>query len=207
MSAPVHHIRLLPLLTILLALASLGLPLSARQTAPSRPFAVAELFLELNDTDGDFGIHGAIDGGTWTSLEVDGPQDRHLLAIVSKGRLRSQGLTQLAFESAEPTFEELDPATFFRRFPEGLYEIEAIAQRGGTYESNVRLSHVLAAPPEATVSGQPAAENCDAPDLPEVGGAVVIDGIRSPSRTPRSAKRARSPSRATSSSCSRAPPS
>ena len=98
-----------------------------------------------------------------------------MLAIVSKGRLRSQGLTQLAFESAEPSFEELDPADFFRRFPEGVYEIEALAQGGGTFESKVRLSHVLAAPAEATVSGLPTAESCDAAELPEVAGPVVID--------------------------------
>ena len=159
MSASVHHPRLLLLLTIPLALGSLAVPLSARQMATSQPFAVAELFFELNDTDGDLGIHASIDGGIWTSLEVDGPQDRDLLAIVSKGRLRSQGLTQLAFESAEPPFEELDPATFFRRFPEGVYDIEAVAQGGGTFESKVRLSHVLAAPPEATVSGLPAADS------------------------------------------------
>ncbi|MBF8300294.1 MAG: hypothetical protein HW394_664 [Acidobacteria bacterium] len=179
MSAFVHHMRLLLLLTLLLTipltLGSLAVPLSARQSAASQPFAVAELFFELNDTDGDLGIHASIDGGTWTSLEVDGPYDRQLLAIVSKGRLRSQGLTQLAFESAEPTFEELDPATFFRRFPEGVYEIEALAQGGGTFQSEVQLSHVLAAPATATVSGLPAAESCDAVDLPEVAAPVVID--------------------------------
>ena len=167
-------IRLFPLLLIPLALGSLG-PVSTRAEQPSQPFAVAELFVELNDTDSDLGLHASIDGGTWTSLEIEGPRERQLLGIVSKNRLRSQGLTQLAFESAEPTFEELDPMDFFRRFPEGIYEIEALAQGGGTFESRVRLSHVLAAPPQATVSGLAAAENCDAPTLPEVGSPVLID--------------------------------
>jgi hypothetical protein len=39
----------------------------------------------------------------------------------------------------------------------------------------VQLSHVLAAPAEATVSGLPAAESCDAASLPEVSDPVVID--------------------------------
>jgi hypothetical protein len=39
----------------------------------------------------------------------------------------------------------------------------------------VRLSHILAAPPEATVSGTPAAESCDASSLPRVTSPVVID--------------------------------
>jgi len=170
----VHRMRLLRLLAIPLALGSLAAALSARQ-GPTPQFAVAELFFELNDTDGDLGIHSAIDGGTWTSLDVEGPRDRVLLGIVSKGSLRSQGLTQLAFESAEPNFEELDPAAFFQRFPEGLYEISAVAQGGGTFVSKVKLSHVMAAPAEATVSGLPTAEDCDAADLPEVVGPVVID--------------------------------
>ena len=177
MSARVH-LRLLPLLTIPLALGTLAAPRAARHEPASQPFAVAELFVELNDTDSDLGLHASIDGGTWTSLEIEGPQERQLLGIVSKGRLRSQGLTQLAFESAEPTFEELDPKDFFRRFPEGLYDIEAVAQGGGTFESRVRLSHVLAAPARATVSGIAAAENCDAATLPEVESPVLIDWDR-----------------------------
>jgi len=79
--------RLLRLLAIPLALGSLAAALSARQGPSHRQFSVAELFFELNDT----GIHAAIDGGTWTSLEVEGPRDRQLLAIISKGTLRSQG--------------------------------------------------------------------------------------------------------------------
>jgi hypothetical protein len=50
---------LLPFLTIPLALGSLAVPIFARQAPASQPFAVAELFFELNDTDGDLGIHAA----------------------------------------------------------------------------------------------------------------------------------------------------
>jgi hypothetical protein len=141
----------------------------------SMRFSEAEIFLELNDTDGDLGIHAAIDGGPWTELSIDGPRDMELLGIVSRGRLKAQGLTQLSFESAEPSFDELDPADFFRRFPEGRYEIEALAQGGGAFAGTAVLSHVLAAPPEnVLVSGAWAAESCDA-DLPTVNQPVVID--------------------------------
>src|SRR5918996_3502992 len=112
---------------------------AAGQKGQQIRFAEAELFLELNDTDGDLGIHASIDGEPWTDLEIEGPDDRRLLNIFSRGRLRKQGLTQLAFESAEPPFDELDPADFFRRFPEGKYEIEAVRQGGGTFESTVHL--------------------------------------------------------------------
>jgi hypothetical protein len=174
MSTRIHHPRLLTVLVITLAVGTFTAPIVTRAEKPSQPFAQAELFVELNDTDGDLGLHAAIDGGTWTLLEVEDPRERPLLGITSVGRLRSQGLTQLAFESQEPTFDELDPAMFFRRFPEGVYEIEALAQGGGTFRSEVRLSHVLAAPPQSTVNGQPAVP-CDAPVLPVVAAPVVVD--------------------------------
>jgi hypothetical protein len=148
-------------------------PGAARQ--PAKPFAVAALFLELNDTDGDLGLHAEIDADAWTSLEIEGPGERMLLDIIAKGPLRSQGMTQLAFESAEPGFDDLPPDDFLRRFPEGSYEIEAIRQGGGTFESLVRLSHVLAAAPVATVNGLPSAESCDETPLPEVTPPVLVN--------------------------------
>jgi hypothetical protein len=138
-------------------------------------FTEAEVFFELNETDGDLGIHASVDGGQWTELAIDGPGDRMLLDIVSRGRLRSQGLTQLFFESAEPPFDVLAPDEFFRRFPEGRYEIEARLQDGGEVTGTALLSHVLAGPPQnVTVSGVPAAESCDAPVLPNVFAPVTI---------------------------------
>lgn len=165
---------LLTVLVILFAVGTLATPGAARGQRATQPFAVAELFIELNDTDQDLGLHAEIDGGTWTQLEIEDARERPLLGILSTGRLRSQGLTQLAFESAEPTFDELDPARFFQRFPEGVYEISAVAQGGGEFESHVRLSHVLAAPVESTANGQPAT-NCDEPVLPIVVAPVLID--------------------------------
>ena len=83
------------------------------------PFPVADLLLRAERL-GRGPRHSRRDrGGPWTALEVESPSGRTLLEIVSRSRLRMQGLTQLAFESAEPTFAELDPADFFRRFPEG----------------------------------------------------------------------------------------
>ena len=141
----------------------------------AQKFAEAEIFFELNHTDGDLGIHASIDGEPWTALEIDGPGDAPLLQVTSRGRLARQGMTQLFFESAEPDFEELEPADFFRRFPEGSYEIEAQAQEGGSIEGSARLSHVMAAPPaNIRLNRMPAAESCDDP-LPTVVAPVLID--------------------------------
>jgi hypothetical protein len=110
------------------------------------PFDEAEIFFELNNTDGDLGIHAKIDGEGWKRLRIEDPRERKMLDIKVKGRLRKQGLTELFFESAEPTFDELDPADFFNRFPEGEYEIEGITLDGEELESEVELTHVMPAP-------------------------------------------------------------
>jgi hypothetical protein len=79
-------------------------------------FTEAEIFFELNDTDGDLGLHASIDGGIWTHLMITGPNGDELLNIASQGNLQTQGLTRFAFESAEPSLEDLPPVDFFARF-------------------------------------------------------------------------------------------
>jgi len=168
------HARLVHgiLLVTALALATAAQPSWAQ---PTGSFGEANLFFELNDTDGDLGIHSLIDGEPWKSLEIEDPFERLMLSVLVNGRLGKQGLTELFFESAEPPFDELSPQQFFRRFPEGRYEIEAITLDGGELAATVRISHVMPGPPEnVLLSGAPAAEDCDAVPLPSVAEPVVI---------------------------------
>jgi hypothetical protein len=138
------------------------------------PFDEAEIFFELNDTDGDLGIHALIDGDAWKRLEIEDPREREILDIKVQGRLRRQGLTEIFFESAEPTFDELPPRKFFRRFPEGIYEIEGETLDGKELESETELTHVMPAPPEPTVNGNPMAVQCD-DEEPDYDATVVTE--------------------------------
>ena len=89
--------------------------------------------------------------------------------------LRRQGLTEFFFESAEPPFDELSPAAFLDRFKPGIYEIEAVTLDGVEFEEEVRLSQVLAGPPQnIRVNGKRGAANCDG-DLPVVSSPVTIN--------------------------------
>ena len=128
------------------------------------PFSEAHIFFELNNTDGDLGIHALIDGDAWKKLEIEDPNERKMLNVRVSGRLGRQGLTEFFFESAEPTFEELSPQRFFHRFPAGTYEIEGEALDGNELESEVQLSHVMPAPPQPYVNGLPMAQQCDEED-------------------------------------------
>jgi hypothetical protein len=140
-------------------------------------FEEADLFLELNDTDGDLGLQGFVEGDAWKRLEIEGPGETELMNIWVRNALRRQGLSEFFFESDEPGFDELSPAAFLRRFPQGIYEIEGITLEGEEIESEVFLSHVLAGPPPGNikVNGQNSAVNCDAPNLPVVTEPVTLN--------------------------------
>ena len=117
-------------------------------------FDEAYIFFELNDTDGDLGIHGKVDGDAWKWVAIEGPDERRVMYVLTRGGVRRQGLTELFFESAEPTFDELDPEDFFARFPEGEYEWEGRTLDYEEIEGETYLSHVIpAAPVVAKVGG------------------------------------------------------
>lgn len=146
--------------------------------APARgatPFDEADVFFELNHTDGDLGIHAKIDGDAWKKLMLASPDGKEKLRVVASGTMKNHGLTELFFESAEPSFDEVPPAKVFGRFKEGDWVISGTTIEDEDLRSVDRLSHVLPAPPSGiTISGVPAAENCDAVPLPSVSEPVII---------------------------------
>jgi len=144
------------------------------------PFDEAELFFELNNTDGDLGIHALIDGDAWKKLQISDPKGKSMLDIKVKSRLKKQGLTEIFFESAEPPFESddpeevtLTPEEFFERFPEGDYRIRGKTLEKGTLTSETGVTHVMPAPPVVRVNDMAAAADCDA-DLPVVGAGDPV---------------------------------
>ena len=139
------------------------------------PFDVVNIFFELNNTDGDLGIHALIDGEPWRKIVIEDTNEKRILVIKNKGRLGKQGLTELFFESAEPTFDELAPETFFNRFPEGIYEVEGITLEGEELEGEAEVTHLIPAPPSSIdISGEAVPKDCDEDPVPAVTEPVVI---------------------------------
>lgn len=124
-------------------------------------FSKASIFFELNDSDGDLGIHALIDGDAWKSLSIETPDERENLRISVKGRLRQQGLTEIFFESAEPTFDELPPERFFKRFSEGIYEIEGLTLDGQELEGEAVVTHLIPAPVDDLMLNGEELPHCD----------------------------------------------
>ncbi|MCZ6644263.1 MAG: hypothetical protein O7F71_22020 [Gammaproteobacteria bacterium] len=152
-----------------------GAPVFADEEEEEPFFEEAFLFFELNNTDGDLGIHAKIDGDPWKRLKIvcESDDDHHktLLKIRAKNSLRKQGLTEIFFESAEPVFDELSPEEFFERFPEGDCVIKGTTVDGEKVATETSITHLMPAPPVITA---PAAANCDAEDLPEVSASMPI---------------------------------
>jgi hypothetical protein len=138
-------------------------------------FEEAEVFLELNHTDGDLGIHAKVDGDAWKKMEIKDPNGVEILEVRGKGKLGRHGLTEIFFESEEPNFKKLPPADFLKKFPEGKYKVIGTTIDGERLKSTTRLTHVMPAPPgDITINGIPAAKDCDAKPLPKVKKPVTI---------------------------------
>lgn len=155
------------------AAACLGLWLVVPQGwAEEIEFDEAEIFLELNDTDGDLGLQAILDAPAWAWVRVRDPSGRAIGVIATKGRLQQQGLTQIEWESSEPNFEEQPAEEFLERFPPGEYVFEGRTLDSEDLRSSTELSHVLPAAPDGiTVAGEEVPEECD--EDADVLGPVV----------------------------------
>jgi len=109
---------------------------------PKRPFADAEVFLEFNATDDDLGFQLFLDGDAWRRTVLLGPEFGRLLDFRARGELEALGLTELRFESAEPS-----PSEVLALFDEGPYVFLGKGVDGDVLHAVGELSHAL--PPTA----------------------------------------------------------
>lgn len=110
------------------------------------PFAAAELFFELNSTDNDLGLQVFLDTDDgWKRVRVLDPARRDILEFETAGRLSRLGLTELRFESAEPSPEEV-----LALFPPGEYRFRGRTVEDEQLASSATLSHDF--PPAPTFS-------------------------------------------------------
>ncbi len=126
------------------------LPTSAGGAANEVPLSIAKIIIEFNDTGQDVGIQVMLDGEPWRSMTGFGPNELPILQITGSRSVRRQGLTELFFESSEPSLDELPLAAFLARFPAGEYEFEGVTIDGEPIEGEAILTHVIPAGPEIT---------------------------------------------------------
>jgi hypothetical protein len=113
------------------------------------PFADAELFFELNATDDDLGLQLFLDTDDgWKRVRVLDPGRRDIILFQTEGRLSRLGITELRFESAEPSPDEV-----LALFPPGEYRFRGRTVDGEALASVATLSHDFPPAPTFSPSG------------------------------------------------------
>ncbi len=122
------------------------------------PFAETHVFFEFNSTDNDLGFQLMLDGDEWRRVNVFDPDDSRILDFKAKGPLQELGLTELRFESAEPS-----PGEVLALFAPGEYSFVGVSVDGERLEGSGMLSHDL--PPAPVFVSPPAGGTVAAEDL------------------------------------------
>ena len=107
------------------------------------PFSQTKIIIEVNATAGDAGIQISVDGAGWTRLEVFDPNKQKIFEVSGGGGVGRQGVTELFFESAEPSFDIQTLHELFARFPEGPYQFKGTTVEGQTLNGKATLTHAI----------------------------------------------------------------
>lgn len=112
------------------------------------PFDEAEVFFEFNTTDNDLGLQIFLDAEGWRNVRVFDPRGRRIVNFKAEGDLSELGITELRFESAEPS-----PAEVLALFPPGEYEFRGRTVEEDRLVGEGELSHDFLAAPTFSPSG------------------------------------------------------
>jgi hypothetical protein len=140
---------------VALVLGAVGTPLSAKRLDDTA------IRIEINDTDGDAGIQIFLDGEGWNSMKVFDPNGNRVLNFRAGNSVGMQGITELFFESAEPSFDVQTLEELLELFPAGLYRFRGMTTKGKDLKGKARLTHAL---PEAPVQVFPVDAEVDPGD-------------------------------------------
>lgn len=106
--------------------------------------------LRVNTTANDLGLQSFLDAEGWRRVAITDPRRHQIVQILAEGPLARLGITELRFESAEPS-----PAEVLAMFRPGDYEFRGRTADGDLLVSEATLSHdFLPAPTFTPANGQ-----------------------------------------------------
>jgi hypothetical protein len=108
-------------------------------------FADLEIFFEFNATDNDLGAQISLDAEGWNQLSAANPDGNNILDIIANNELGTLGITELRFETAEPS-----PEVVLGLFEAGTYDFAGQTVNGDRLEGTATLSHALPPAPVFT---------------------------------------------------------
>jgi hypothetical protein len=106
------------------------------------PFEAGTLIIEFNSTAQDVGVQLFLDSDeAWKNIKVFDPNGNLIFEVDGRGKLRNLGVTELFFESDEPSLEDQPLDKLFAKFPEGDYKFVGRTVEGNTLLKMVPFSH------------------------------------------------------------------
>ncbi len=137
-------------------------------------FADLAIFFEFNATDNDLGVQVFLDAMDWKRVRARNPDGIPILDITAGAELKELGLTELRFESAEPSPQEV-----LDLFVPGDYAFSGITVEGDKLQGIATLSHGL--PPAPNILAPEEDEVVDPSDLviewDPIPGVVLFEVI------------------------------
>jgi hypothetical protein len=130
-------------------------PAPSTRACREEPFNQARIYWEYNATDNDLGVHVLLDAEDWKRVRIESPDERVLFDVRGRGPYQLLGMTELFFEGAEPSLNEVRLERLLAMFPEGEYCFEGVTVDEHELESEAMFSHAIPAGPNvsATVGG------------------------------------------------------
>lgn len=135
------------------------------------PFSETRIIIELNATDQDAGIQIFLDAQGWNEVTIFDPNGNQLCDFKASGSAGVLGITELFFESEEPSLDELPLEEFLALFPEGEYTFQGKTVEGDALVGSATLTHVI---PDAPVLLSPTGNDVG-PSNTVVAWAPVAD--------------------------------
>ena len=139
--------------------------------AEAKKLSDAFVRFEINATDGDAGVHVFLDGEGWDTMQLTGPNGDVQLNIAGESSVGMQGLTELFFESAEPSFDVQTLDELLALFPEGVYRFKGTTTKGKKIKGKARLNHCIPDGPELIFPAE--GDGVDPDDAVFTWGAVA----------------------------------
>ena len=106
-------------------------------------FSFARIYWEYNSSANDLGVHVTLDGEDWKRLEIEKPNQEVIFKVRGLGPYQEFGMTELFFEGAEPSLDDVPLDELLAKFPAGLYEFSGITADGQEIESDAKFSHAI----------------------------------------------------------------
>jgi len=152
---------------LLQALAVAMLVLGPATPAWAAKLSIARIYIEYNASANDLGFHVFLDGEDWKDIAIVNPSGTPIFMVEGSGPYAELGMTELFFEGAEPSLDDVPLNQLLGLFPEGRYRFTGNTVDDAPIGANATLSHAVPAAP--TVSWQVVGNSITISWLPVVG--------------------------------------